>query len=139
MIIFLRNIPTDTMKYEIANFIEPVFDDCFLGHSADKLTIQDIEILSIKDLDSNSLEKHALIRVFPLDVARRVIKRIDGALFKNTPIMAREYINRSSSNDPRNSLEKASAELLDRRHADRRRKPLLNSWQKNPILVHAVE
>ncbi|MGJ0483890.1 MAG: hypothetical protein ACR65R_05065 [Methylomicrobium sp.] len=139
MIIFLRNIPINTKKYEIATFIEPIFNDCFLGRATAKISIQDIEILSIQDIDSDTLEKHALVRVFPTEVAKRVLKRIDGAFFKNTPVSAREYINRSSSNDPRNSIISQSIALLhDRRVSDRRRKPLMNSWQKDPILVHAV-
>jgi len=138
MIIFLKNIPINTKKYEIATFIEPVFNDCFLGKSTAPVSVQDIEILSIQDVDSDALEKHALIRVFPKEVAKRVIKRIDGTTFKNTPITAREYVNRSLSNDPRNSITDAAAEFRDRRIADRRRKPLMNSWQKDPILVHTV-
>lgn len=139
MIIFLRNIPINTKKYEIAAFIEPVFTNCFLGRATTKISIQDIEFLSIQDIDSDTLEKHALVRVFPTEVAKRVLKRIDGAFFKDKPISAREYINRSSSNDPRNSVISQSIALLhDRRVSDRRRKPLMNSWQKDPILVHAV-
>jgi hypothetical protein len=139
MIIFLRNIPINTKKYEIATFIEPVFNDCFLGRSTTKVSVQDIEILSIQDIDTDVLEKHALVRIFPKEVARRVIKRIDGALFKNTPISAREYVNRSSSNDPRNSNPNQPYAFPERRIGDRRRKPLMNSWQKDPILVHAAQ
>ncbi|WP_024298301.1 hypothetical protein [Methylomicrobium lacus] len=138
MIIFLRNIPIDTKKYEIASFIEPVFNDCFLVKATTRVSLQDIEILAIKDIDSDVIEKHALIRIVPEEVAKRVIKHIDGTVFKNTPVSAREYINRSSTNDPRHSALNEAAELLDRRLSDRRRKPLLNSWQKYPILVHTA-
>jgi hypothetical protein len=138
MIIFLRNIPINTKKYEIAAFIEPVFNDCFLVRSTAKVSVQDIEILSIQDIDTDVLEKHALVNIVPTEVARRVIKRIDGALFKNTPISAREYVNRSSSNDPRNSNPNQPYAFLERRVGDRRRKPLMNSWQKNPILVYSA-
>jgi hypothetical protein len=138
MIIFLRNIPINTKKYEIAAFIEPVFFDCFLGKSTAKVSIQDIEVLSLKDVNSETLEKHALVNIFPAEVASRVIKRIDGALFKNTPISAREYVNRSTRNDPRNSSVNKSIDILERRVADRRRTPLMNSWQKDPILVYSA-
>jgi hypothetical protein len=138
MIIFIRNIPINTKKYEIASFIEPVFNDCFLGKSTTKISVQDIEILSIQDIDTDTLEKHALVRIFPKEVAKRVIKRIDGTLFKNMPVSAREYVNRSSSNDPRKSAGTPPPDILERRTGDRRRKPLMNSWQKDPILVHAI-
>lgn len=139
MIIFLSNIPINTKKYEIATFIEPLFIDCFFGKSISQVSVQDVEFLSIQDMDSDALEMHALVRVFPKEVAHRLIKRIDGRTFKNTPIRAREYVNRSSSNDPRNSGNRESRVFLDRRISDRRRKPLLNSWQKNPILVHMAQ
>lgn len=139
MIIFLRNIPLDTKKYEIASFIEPIFNDCFLDKATTTVSLQDIEILSIQDIDSTVMEKHALIKILPDAVGKRLIKRIDGAVFKNAPVSAREYVNRSPSNDPRNSALNEATTLLDRRIIlDRRRKPLLNSWQKHPILVHAV-
>jgi len=138
MIIFFRNIPINTKKYEIAAFIEPAFNGSFLVRSRTKISVQDIEILSIQDIDSNEQERHALVQVYPDEVARRLIKHIDGAVFKNTPVSAREYVNRSSLNDSRNSGPSTAAEILNRRVVDRRRKPLMNSWQKDPILVHTV-
>jgi hypothetical protein len=138
MIIFLNNIPINTKKYEIAAFIEPVFNGCFLDKSTDKISIQDIEILSIHDIESDTSEKHALIKVSPREVGQRMIKHIDGALFKNRPISAREYVNRSSLNDPRNSSANQIIGFRERRISDRRRKPLMNSWQKDPILVHSI-
>jgi len=125
-------------KYEIAAFIEPVFNDCFLAGTSAGISVQDIEILSIQDVDSNELERHALVRVYPNEVARRLLKRIDGAVFKNTRVSAREYVNRSFLNDCRNRAPSSAAETRDHRIVDRRRKPLLNSWQKDPILVHTV-
>lgn len=135
MIIFLRNIPTDTKKYEIADFISPVLNDCFLDKSTSTISIEDVEILSILDVNSNNIEKHGLVRVFPNEVANRLIKRLDGALFKHKRIAVREYVNRSASKDPRNEENKDTTNYTNRRIADRRRKPLMNSWQKNPILV----
>lgn len=139
MIIFLKNIPPDTKKYEIASFIDNVFNDCFLDHrSSTKISIEDIEILSIQDIDSEKLEKHGLVRVFPKEVGKRVIKRLDGAFFKRKRITVREYVNRSASNDPRNNSPNAAMDFNERRISDRRRIPLMNSWQKDPILVHGV-
>ncbi|MGJ0486127.1 MAG: hypothetical protein ACR65R_16570 [Methylomicrobium sp.] len=138
MIIFLKDIPINAKKSEILAFIEPVFNDCFLGKPTSQLSIQDIEFLSIQDVTLNKLEKHALIKVSPREVARRMTKRMNGALFKNKPIMAREYVNRSSMNDRRLSATNVSTEFLDRRVADRRRVPLMNSWQKDPILVQSI-
>jgi len=139
MIIFLRNIPLKTKKYEIAGFIERVYNHCFLGRPSTKISIADIEILSIQDVDSNTLEKHGLVRVSPKEVAKRVIKKLDGTSLKGTHVTVREYINRSVHNDPRNELlPDTTKDFKERRASDRRRKPLINSWQKAPILVHGV-
>ena len=138
MIIFLRNIPVNTKKYEIATFIEPIFNDCFLGRSTTRVNVHDIEILSIQDVDSELIEKHALVRIFPEEVGKRVLKRIDGKLFKNKPVLAREYVNRSSKNDKRGSVHNKIVPIEDRRLFDRRRKPLMNSWQRDPIMVQTV-
>ncbi len=137
MIIFLRNIHPDTKKYEIANFINPVFNDCFLDKSTAPISIEDIEILSILDVSSNRIEKHGLVRVFPNEVAHRLIKRLDGTLFKDKPITVREYVNRSAKKDPRNEATSDTANYTNRRVADRRRIPLVNSWQKDPVLVQS--
>jgi hypothetical protein len=138
MIIFLKNIPINSKKYEIAAFIEPRVNHCCFGKSLTKVRIQDIEILSIQDMDNDSIEKHALVKVFPQEVGKCIMKRIDGVLFKNTTIAAREYVNRSSANDHRNLSQSDYPRFQDRRIFDRRRKPLMNSWQRDPILVQAV-
>jgi len=137
MIIFLSNIPIDTKKFEIASFINKVFNDCFLDKSSTNVSIGDIETLSIQDVDSNSLEKHGLVRVFPNEVGKRLIKRLDGTIFKQKPITVREFVNRSTQNDPRNTDPSSVIEFKERRTSDRRRSPLMNSWQKDPILVHS--
>lgn len=137
MIIFLRNIPLETKKFEIANFINKVFTDCFLDRSSTKVSIGDIETLSIQDVDLNRIEKHGLVRVLPNEVGKRVIKKLDGAIFKQKPITVREYVNRSTRNDHRDTDPGAKIEFQERRTSDRRRSPLLNSWQKDPILVHS--
>ena len=137
MIIFLRNIPLETKKFEIAGFINKVINDCFLDRSSIKVSIGDVETLSIQDIDSNSLEMHGLVRVFPNEVGKRVIKKLDGTIFKQKPITVREYVNRSAQNDPRNTDTGSEIEFQDRRKSDRRRSHLMNSWQKDPILVHS--
>lgn len=131
MIIFLRHIPADAQKHEIASFIEPLLSDCPSGQTP-RANLQNIEFLSLLDIHSNELEQHALVTVTPHHVAQYVLERIDGATFKGAPLSAREYVTRSLANDPRNG---ATAEAIERRVSERRRKPLLNAWQQNPVLV----
>lgn len=136
MIIFLRNIPLDTKKFELVGFLTPIFGKCFLGDPTTNISVEDIDFLSIQDVDSNAMEKHGLVRVFPNEVGKRLIKNLDGKFFKQQPVAAREYVIRSASNDPRNHSKEPPAGMTDRRIADRRRPHIMNSWQNNPILVH---
>lgn len=137
MIIFLRNIPFETKKYEIVRFIQRVFYDCFLDKPSTNISLDDIEILSILDVNSYTLETHGLARIFPNEVGKRVIKRLDGKFFKGKCLEIREYVNRSLDNDPRNkSPSGATTNIKERRTSDRRRERLINSWQNDPVLVH---
>ncbi|MDD5460206.1 MAG: hypothetical protein PHG00_01010 [Methylococcales bacterium] len=138
MIIFLRNIPFEAKKFEIAIFINRVLDECFLDRPNTKVSVGDIETLSIQDIDANKIEKHGLVRVFPNEVGKRVVKKLNGTTFKQTPVSAHEYVSRSVQNDPRNNDCRAQMEFQDRRIADRRRSPLMHSWQKDLILVHST-
>lgn len=136
MIIFLRNIPPETKKYEIASFINRAFNECLLDNrSIGAISIADVEFLSILNVNSNTLEKHGLVRIFPKEVGKRIIKKLEGTVFKQKPITVREYFNRSAQNDPRNTNTATEIDLKERRTSDRRRIPLTHSWQNNPILV----
>ena len=139
MIIFLRNIPYETTKQEIANFIGRAFNGfCLLDKPSAKIELEDVSILSIKDVNSNALEKHGLVNVFPNETGKRVIEKLDGTIYKGKYLTIREYINRSIDNDPRNNPQAGTiADFTERRVSDRRRHPVMNSWQNNPILVCA--
>jgi len=138
MIIFFKNIPPETKKYEIARFIDRVINDCFLNKVDTKVSIEDIETFTIQEVDSNVVDKYGLVRVFPKEVGKRVIKKLDGTFFKKKRITVREYFNRSVLNDPRNMRPGARIDFNEQRTSDRRRIPLMNSWQKDPILVHSA-
>jgi hypothetical protein len=127
MIIFLRNIPPETKKYEIASFISRVFNACI------KISIMDIEILSIQDSNSKTLEMHGLIRILPKEKGKEAIKMIDGKIFKGNRITVREYVIRSGHNDPRNKHPGTTINFEERRISERRR---MNSMEKDPILVN---
>jgi len=139
MIIFLRNIPYETTKQEIANFIGRAFNDFYLLDKPSAIIeLEDVSILSIKDVNSNALEKHGLVNVFPNEAGKSLIEKLDGTTYKGKYLTIREYINRSIDNDPRNNPQAGTiADFTERRVSDRRRHPVMNSWQNNPILVCA--
>ena len=79
-------------------------------------------ILSIQDVDSNTFETHGLVRIFPKEVGTKVIKRLEGTIFKEKHITVSEYVIRSASNDPRNKHQVIIIDFEERRVSDRRRK-----------------
>jgi hypothetical protein len=115
MIIFLRNIPPETKKHEIASFINRVSNNHFM------IAAMDIEILSIQDSNSKTLETHGLVRINPKEEGKKAIKMIDGAIFKGTRITVREYVIRSEHNDPRKNCQINNIDFKERRCSDRRR------------------
>ncbi|MDD5630662.1 MAG: RNA-binding protein [Methylococcales bacterium] len=115
MIIFFRNIPPETKKYEIASFINRVSNSHFI------IAITDIEILTIQDSNSKTLETHGLIRILQKEEGKRAIKLIDGKIFKGNRITVREYFIRSEHNDPRNKHLITPIEFKEQRCSDRRR------------------
>jgi RNA recognition motif-containing protein len=115
MIIFLKNIPPETKKYEIASFINRVSNSHFI------IAIMDIEILSIQDSHSKPLETHGLIRILLKEEGKKAIKIIDGTIFKGSRITVREYVIRSEHNDPRNRRQATTIDFKERRCSDRRR------------------
>jgi hypothetical protein len=136
MIIFIGNIPSETKKYEIASFIGEVFNDCFLAKPSTHIALDDIKIISILDVHSNTLENHSLVKVSPNEAGKRLIKKLDGMFFKGKHITSHEYVSRSVHNDPRNQPQADTTNAFtERRVSDRRREPLMNSWQNDPILV----
>jgi len=118
MIIFLRDIPPETKKFEIATFINEVFAD----KSSTHIPIADVEFLSLQDVDSNPLETHGLVRILSKDVGKKVIKALNGTIFKERRITVCEYVIRSVSNDPRNKHPGIIIDFKEQRALDRRRK-----------------
>ena len=121
MIIFLRNIPPETKKYEIASIIDRVFNGCFVDEPSAKISLEDIEILSIEDVDSNTFETHGLVKIFPKEIGKSVLKRLEGMIFKEKRITVHEYVIRTASNDPRNKHQVTIIDFKEQRASDRRR------------------
>jgi hypothetical protein len=123
MIIFLRSIPPETKKYEIANFVNKALNNCSLyGRpiTVANISTEDIDILSIQNDDLNVFESHGLVRIFPDNVGEMVIKKLDGIIFKGKHITVRKYVIRSDHNDPRNK-HPVNIEFKEQQTSDRRR------------------
>ena len=121
MIIFIRNVPVDTQKEDIAGFI---------NSSGVPISIEDVVIFSAQNVDSSAPEQHGLVWVSPTEAGARVIKRLNGSLFKGQSTTVREYIKRSADNDPRKNNPDSAINFKDQRIADRRRKSSITPWQR---------
>ena len=127
MIIFIKNIPLETKSEEIAGFI---------NSSGIPISIEDIVIFSMPDVDTRPLERYGLVWVSPKEAGARVIKRLNGSLFKGQPVTVREYIVRSADNDPRKNNPDNAVNFKEQRISDRRRKSLIIPWQINGGSCH---
>jgi RNA recognition motif-containing protein len=98
MIVFLRNIPDDTARQDIIDFVMPAVRG---GLFRAKGKITSIDILAIKDGDTGSMEYHGLVYISPDEAGLRAIKKLNGQPFKGRRLTVREYVARSWKNDRR--------------------------------------
>ena len=115
MIIILKNIPANTRKKDIEDFIRPIIKGGFFSRSG---RIESIRIKGQRDTRFNTLEFHALVRVVPDAVAMKVVKKLNRKLFKGKHTAVNEFQYRNWRNDRRTDTRQPAS---DRRLADRRR------------------
>jgi hypothetical protein len=121
MIIFIRNIPADTLRSEIIDFINPALKGGFFKSKGE---IKNIEILTLKDKDINLLEHHALVHIEPDAAALRAIKKLHGQRFRGKRITVREFIVRNWRNNKRSESTDTNTELKEKRKNPERRRNL---------------
>ncbi|MDD5033658.1 MAG: RNA-binding protein [Methylococcaceae bacterium] len=96
MLLFIANIPGDTLHKELIEFIGPVLKG---GLFQARGEIKYIKILAIKDHDNDSVEYHAVTSILPDSVALRVIKKLNGKVFRGKRIVIREFNLRINKGD----------------------------------------
>jgi len=138
MLIFLRNIPPETKKYEIASFINRVINYCFLSDHVANILTEEIEILLIQYANSDTSETHGLFRISPVGVGKPLIKRLDGKIFKGKHIAASEYFIRFGCNDPRNKHPGTLIYFNEQRVSDRRRGIKSTMFQSCKLLAGSL-
>jgi len=121
MVIILRRIPINTTEEDIVDFIEPGLKAGFFKRSGH---IESIQKLVLKDMQNKTIEYHALVTIDSEAAANRAIKMLNRKLFKNKPILVREYFHRSWNNDPRVNMHQWNEELVNKRKGSRRRPQL---------------
>lgn len=121
MIVFLRNIPDDTLRSEIVAFVEPALNGGFFKA---KGKIIKIEILGLRDKDINLVEYHALVYIEPDSAALRAIKKLHGQRFRNKRLTVRQYMLRDWKNDRRRMAKDVPMQIKEKRKSHDRRRNL---------------
>jgi hypothetical protein len=120
MIIFIRNIPEDTLRQEIIAFLKPALKGGLFSVDGE---IRNIKYLKITDKNTSLAEYHALVQVEPDAAALRVIKKLHGKKFRGRHTVVRQYHVRRWQNDKRlSSSKEVSPELKERRTNPTRRR-----------------
>ena len=119
MIVFLKDIPNDTLHSELKAFIQPVIKGGLLGV---KGKITKIEVIALKDKLTNLIEFHALVHIEPENAALRVIQKLNGQRFKDRKIKVKQYFLRNWHNDKRSGESEANALFNENRKPPPRRR-----------------
>ena len=135
MVIFLKNLPADVKKFELVNFLNQAFTACRL--STPQVAIRDIEILTASDGDATASEKYAVVKVFPKESGKQILRWINGKSFKQQSLKAREFVCRSKGNDHRKNVASLSTEFAERRNFERRCKSLMIAGTNRPLPLSA--
>ena len=96
MIVFLRNLPEDTTRQDIIDFIMPAVKGG-LFRAGGKVT--GIDILANRDNNTRLMEYHGLVHISPDEAALRAIRKLHGRPLKGKRMAVREYVIRSWKND----------------------------------------
>jgi len=126
MNILFKSIPNGIKKYELAKFIESTFNAGNFNRENLYVPIGDINIWQTEGCDTDSLEQLGVVRLCPPEMAKKVIKKLDGCLFKKSRVKVREFFARSTNNDPRLKNLEIPDVFKEQRLEDRRQHSLVN-------------
>jgi hypothetical protein len=121
MIILFTNIPNDSYYSDISKIVEPVIKG---GLFKAKGTINAIEIIALKENETDAPEFQALVNIEPEAAALRVIQKLHRMQVKGCRIMVREYVIRNEENDKRSKVTDMGWSFGDRRKNPSRRRDL---------------
>jgi hypothetical protein len=121
MIVLFKNIPNDTYHNDISSIVKPVING---GLFKKKGTLNNLEILALKEINTGLLEYQALAYIEPEEVANRVIKTLNGFQFKGCRITVRKFFLRDWKNDKRKGENDAAWQHKEKRTNPTRRRNL---------------
>ena len=129
MNILFKNIPIGITGYDLAEFIESEFNMDSIESKKLSVTVCCIEMMERQDHFCHLVEQYGIVRISPPDLAKKVIRRLDGRFFDRLPISVRKYYIRSAGNDPRLNLIDTPEMIMEKRTKDRRQHSLIYSRQ----------
>ena len=127
MNVIFKNIPRGIKKHELARFIESKFNASGFMREWFCVPIGDIDIMQLQGVDGSYQEQYGLVRILPTDVAKKVIKELNGSILNKLQITATEFFSRSERNDLRHQDIETQEVFKEQRVKDRRENILINS------------
>jgi hypothetical protein len=122
--IIVKNLPTTIDIDQLEDYVAPSLKGRFLqkkGH------LRAIKIIELLDRKRKPVERHGLLRVYPDNIKKRVIRSLKHRLILGLRYAVDEYVIRHWSNDRRLNTfftPAMSPTKENRRNADRRRRGL---------------
>lgn len=121
VIVLFKNIPDNSYHNDISALVEPVLKGGLLSKRG---TLNSVEIIALKEENSDELEFQALANIEPDTVAHRVIRKLHGLYIRGRRIVVREYFLRSWKNDKRIGSGEPPPHIKERRVTPCRRRKL---------------
>lgn len=129
MNILFRNIPIGINGYDLAEFIKSEFDSDLAEKKTLSISVGSIEMMERQDHFCHLIEQCGIVRISPHNLAKNVIRQLDGCFFNKFKINVREYFIRTDINDPRLNLIDTPEVFMEKRVKDRREHSLIYSRQ----------
>jgi len=127
MNLLFKNIPLSFNENELAEIIEAMFLVRRSDIDSFHVCAGGIELLEKQDGFCHPLEKFAVLRISPPELAQKVIEELDGSFFDKFKVTVREFFSRSNENDPRNEQNDVPNVFSEKRVEDRREHALVQS------------
>lgn len=127
MNVLFKNIPIGIRDHELVAFIELNFNTGIIENKSLALSVSGISMLEIQDNFTRPIEQFGVVRISSSEVAKEVIRQLNGFVLKKHKITVRKYYSRSASNDPRINNINVPKEIIERRIKDRRASSLVYS------------
>jgi len=127
MNVLFKNIPIGIRDHELAEFIELNFNTGNIKNKGLSLSVNGVNMMEIQDNFTHPIEQFGIVRISSSEVAKEVIRQLNGFVFKKYKITVRKFYNRSASNDPRINSRKVPEGIIEQRIKDRRETSLVYS------------